>query len=395
MPISRWTAAVLGGVILASAACNDGKSATDLNPEGPPMVRQVFVQEKVTTGTTVRERLQLAFGDHPEIPLLDEDAAFGDDREVLNAVALGTSRLRVVFDELVVGNAIEEIACADGTWSIVPPGTTPDDLKDCAGPPESLTRCTKVCITGSGPVGILDANQDGAVDDTRMRGYDGDQLAVSVVCGGVSIPLDRENSYYNPSGNQLLPAVAPPSNIMGLGPAVMLVPSQGLRTSSECTVTFRPEVTDKDGNQVCAPPGGDVTASCTPGDTKAITFNSEPLALFRSQPGDGDVGVPLSLGTTGDAVISLQMVARIDPASVGAITLEEVGGAAVAIVPTVSVDDPSQVTVTVPGGYTAETEYVLTIGTGVTDIFGGAVPQDIVVTFTSGTGTAPEIDAGA
>ena len=76
----------LGAVFCASAlglACSDDSSSTDLHPEGPPMVQQVFVQEKVISETTTREKFQLAFGDHPEIPLPDEDPVNGDDREVV------------------------------------------------------------------------------------------------------------------------------------------------------------------------------------------------------------------------------------------------------------------------------------------------------------------------
>jgi hypothetical protein len=57
-------------------------------------------------------------------------------------------------------------------------------------------------------------------------------------------------------------------------------------------------VVDQDGNPVCAPPGGDLTAGCTPGDTGAVGFHVEPLAFVvaspvnpQAQPLDGDVRI--------------------------------------------------------------------------------------------------------
>ena len=377
--------AILGASALA-LACSDDDSSTELHPEGPPMVQQVFVQEKVITDTTTREKFQLAFGDHPEIPLPDEDSVNGDDREVVNAVARGTAKLRVVFDEILVGNYLEEIACADGSYSPVPIGADPDDIKDCSGP--DLSRCVAVCIGDSGPVGILDENEDGASDETRMRDYGGGELGVSVMCGDQMMPLDPEASFYNPSGNQLLPAVPPPQNINGLGPALVLVPLDGMRTGSECTLTFRGDVKDKDGETVCAPPDGNIDAGCSAGDTSLISFTVEPLSLFSSAPEHEETEVALTDPASPDATILLQFIAAIDPDSVDAITLTDMAGDPVPVSATVSSDDAAIVTVTVEGGYQAETEYTITIGTGLTDKYGGALPAEITVTFTTGV---PEV----
>jgi hypothetical protein len=345
------------------------------------MVQQVFVQEKVSSGTAVREKFQLAFGDHPEIPLPDEDPVNGDDREVNNAVARGTARLRVVFDEILKGNALEEIACADGSFSVVPDGADPDDIKDCSGP--DLSGCIAVCIGASGPVGILDENEDGAADDVRMRDYGGGELAVSIMCGDQMMPLDPEASYYNPSGNQLLPAVDFPQNINGLGPALVLVPLDGMKTGSSCTLTFRDEVKDKDGENVCAPQDGDIDAGCDGGDTSRIAFTVEPLALFGSAPEDGEVDVPLTDFGIEDANILLQFIAAIDPATLDAITLVDMMGDPVPFTAAVSADDAAIVTLTVTGGYMPETMYTLTIGTGLTDKYGGPLPAEITISFTT------------
>jgi hypothetical protein len=400
----------LGSMLLASMlGCSDKKSATELNPDGPPMVQQVFVEEWATLEDPRRSYLQLAFGDHPDVPKADDDPVFGDNREVNSAVAgRDVSKIRIVLDELLRGNAIEELECSDGSWSKIPDGSTPDDIKACSGPIESLTDCEAVCITSAGPIGILDTNEDGAADFFRMIDYDSGccpagstgctpndipcELAVSLECGGSKIPLLREGdgrSFYNPSGNQLLPAVSPPDNLLGLGPAIILQPALGLKTSSACTVSFRPEVTDKDGNQVCAPPNGDIGADCAEGDTSAVTFNVEPLALKLTEPRDldGNDDVPTN------ADIVLTFYAGIAESSLDAISLTQ-GATDVPFTATLNTDDPSNITISPTGGLQPLTEYVLTISTDLTDVFGSPLPAEIVMTFTTDDGPAPVPDAG-
>jgi hypothetical protein len=219
-----------------AGACTEPSDATELNVEGPPMIAQVFLAEKVQVGATVRIRsTALAFGDHPQIDS-DPNSTTFDDREVSQAVAFGSQQLRVVLDELIVGNAIEELACSDGTFSRIPVGTDPDEIANCAGP--DLSKCVGsdvVCVGSDGPVGILDEDEDGAADDFRMIDYGGGALAVEVLCDGESMPLDRALSFYNPSGNQQIPAA---SGVNGLGPALILVPTEGLKTSASCTLAF-------------------------------------------------------------------------------------------------------------------------------------------------------------
>ena len=194
----------------------------------------------------------------------------------------------LAYSELLLGNAIEELACADGSFSRVPIGATPDDIAKCAGP--DLSKCTgdkAVCIGAMGPVGILDEDEDGASDDFQMIAG-----AVTLECDGQVMAHDLQQSFYQPSGNQQIPAG--PIGLDGIGPAIIIVPSdQGLKTGSNCTVKFNSEITDKSGNQICAPPGGDIsrTDDCAPGDTSKISFGVEPLRLTGNDPADGDAGV--------------------------------------------------------------------------------------------------------
>lgn len=382
-------------LLLVAGACTDNKSATDLNIEGPPMVQQVFVNEKkFTSANSAVVRFGLAFGDHPDIPQQEEDALDGDDRVVDNAIAAtGASgaKLRIVLDELVRGNDIEEILCADDTYSRVPVGTDPDDIAKCS--PPDLSECEAVCIGESGPVGIKDRNGDGAVDDfmgygVRMIDYGGGELAASVVCDGQLIPLISSGpgrSFFNPSGNQFIPAGA---GVNGLGPALVLIPALGLRSGSTCTVAFRPEVVDKDGNRVCAPPGGDIKQDCAgEGNTEAISFQVEPLAFSVTTPSNGDVLEP-------DGVfILLEFVTKLDASTLGAITMST-GGTDVPIDVSVAEDDASKVRVNAPGGYLPDSEYTITVGTGVSDMLGGTPAEPFTLVFSTGPGDAPPADAG-
>jgi hypothetical protein len=398
------------GLLLAAAvalgSCSDPVSVTELNPEGPPMVRQVFMLEKVDIGGgAIRVRNGLAFGTHPDL----DSVLPNDDGVVTSAVALGSQRIRVVLDEHVRGNAIEEIACADGSYSRIPIGADPDDIAACSGPPDQvLVTCTgdrTVCIcedpdapcaqaggVGLGrPIGILDENDDGAADDFRMIDYGTDEYAVQVICDGVNIPLDRNQSFYNPSGNQLIPAG--PIGINGLGPAVVLVPREGMRTGASCAVAFRPEVVDRDGNQVCAPPGGDISIGCNPGDTSEIAWGVEPLTRTGNDPADNQSNVPLGGAM---ATILIQFNANIDvAAAIAGISLSD-GTAEVGVEVTVSANDRTIVTVGVPGGYQSDTEYTVSLSTDLADIFGGALPEADSFSFTTGMAppdAAPEPDA--
>ena len=119
------------GVVLAVAfgGCSDIRTNTNLNPVGPPMITQVFVLELVTDPDTgiVRQDTQLAFGGHPDI---DES----DDGVVNTAVALGNQRIRIVVDELLRGNFLEQIACGlKSTHSLRLRVSGRDTLFGCAG----------------------------------------------------------------------------------------------------------------------------------------------------------------------------------------------------------------------------------------------------------------------
>lgn len=371
------------------AACNNevGQS-TLLNPEGPPMIRQVFLNEKVTvttdTGTVTRTLAQLAFGAHPEFT--NENDQIG----VKNAVARGSQRIRVVVDELLLGNNLEEIACADGSFSRVPIGADPDDIAKCAGP--ELSQCTgdfAVCIGANGPIGILDENEDGASDDLRL--IDG---VMTLTCDGTVIPYDRQQSFYQPSGNQQIPAG--PLGVHGLGPAFVLVPTEdGIRTGANCSISFGADVVDKDGIRLCAPPDGDVNQPCPgDGDTSLVGFTVEALALTGNDPADGATNVSLTSGGGADRTVLLQFNAAIDNTTLTSISVTA-GGVAVpgtAYTATVRDNDKTIIEMVFTGGFAPNTDYVVTIGATLADIYGGALPAEETLSFTTRDAT-PQPDA--
>src|SRR4030095_15056062 len=112
---------------------------------------------------------------------------------------------------------------------------TPDDVARCsvakdvlpASCPGSNEHSMCLCHIDAGcgvtgeikvnePVGVKDANQDGAADNTRMM-----PGAVGLKCGTVDVPIDLNSSYWNPSGDQNVPAMG---GFDALGPAIVILP---------------------------------------------------------------------------------------------------------------------------------------------------------------------------
>src|SRR5262245_58600405 len=90
--------------IVAFGACGAPPSRSDLQPEGPPEVLQVFTLER---DPALGARLMLAYGSHPDWTEFNE----GDDGVSTAAVA-GGARVNLVVDELLRGTMIEWFVCA-------------------------------------------------------------------------------------------------------------------------------------------------------------------------------------------------------------------------------------------------------------------------------------------
>lgn len=359
-------------MFIFGSGCSGGPG-DPLDSDGPPRILQVLARERVAiVDDDGHERVELAarlaFGDHPDID------AVTDDRVVGEAVARDGQRIRVVVDELLRGSSIEEIPCADGSWSRVPAGTDIDDIARCAG--ADLSHCEAVCIGADGPVGILDANGDGAIDDTRL--IDG---AVVLTCDGVTVALDRSRSYYQPAGSQRLAAGSVGTD--SLGPAIAIVPAEGMRPGATCTLAFT-DVVDKQGLALCAAVAG---GGCTPGDTSAISFGVEAFTLAATEPHDGATDVPLTSDGSEDAAISIQLNSELAPASLrGAIRVKAGDLDLDDLDATMAEDDAATIHISVPGGFRAGTEYTVTIvggAGGLKNRFDDALAEDHVVHWTT------------
>jgi hypothetical protein len=274
-------------------------------------------------------------------------------------------------------------------------GATPDDIARCSVAQDVLpARCPgsnprSVCIcnlpdgcpnpSGVTPkgesVGVLDMDQDGAADTFRFI-----QGAVAIKCGTIDVPTDIDNSYWTPSGDQQTPAQG---GFDALGPAVVLVPGT-MPTNVDCSIAFSSDVVDKDGNQVCAPPNGDLAAGCTPGDTSAVQFHVEPMTLVLAS----QINVQAQARTS-DLIIQSNVPVLADAqGNVANITVtEDPATNYTQFTATIASPDlPGQVKIhwTAAGGLTANTHYTITVPTTVTDRYHQAPLQPLQFAFTTG-----------
>jgi hypothetical protein len=387
---------------LALGGCLNTDSNTDLVTAGPPELAQVRLNEAYTDTTGSPEtRRVFAYGTQP--------TATADEEHSVTTASATMQVLRVIMDQLLRGNHLEQVACrdtigtdADGqptTFGDVPDDATPDDIAKCAVADAFLaascvgdhlvclcqiaTGCNGVAM--GAPVGVLDDNSDGAADHTRFK--DG---AVSLVCGDngeIPVPLDLDMSYWNPSGDQLVPAMG---GFDALGPAIVLVPQQigdqlaVMPTNVKCDLKFATDVVDLSNIEVCAPPGGrpadctgrlaDCSAyvgDCTPGDNTAFSFSVEPLTI-ASPIADGATNVPINLPVDFNSNAPLML------ASLAGITISPA-------VPDAQITLSSSTTIQMvfPTGLAVSTMYTITFPTSITDTFGQALPAPLVVTFTT------------
>lgn len=392
---------------LALGGCIDTDSNTDLVTAGPPEIAQVRLVEEYqdTTGTPETRRV-FAFGNQPTATTADEHA--------VTTAAANDQSLRVIMDQLLRGNRLEQVECrgivaldANGNptmFSDVTDDATPDDIAKCAvsdaALPESCVGANLTCICEipptsplggcdgiayGQPVGVLDNNGDGAADFEQFK-----PGVVSIVCGpnnDIPVPVDPSMSYWNPSGDQLVPAKG---GFDALGPAMVLVPYGGfLPTNVTCGLQFDPSVVDDANLEVCAIPGGrpaDCTgrladcpqflAGCNPGDVSAVTWGVEPLSISCTV-NDGDTGVPL------DQPIFCNSNAPLFTSSVNNITFTAATGPAPDA--TIALSSSSTIQISFNTPMTASTMYTLTLPTTVTDSFQQGLPASIVITFTTGT----------
>src|SRR5512140_2291350 len=161
--LPRVTWAVV--VPLAIVACTSATSATDLHPEGPPMIEQVRLIE-VFGDNNGAERTVFGFGTHP--------MASAGEQHVVTSAKAGNNKLRIIMDELLRGNDLEEIECrfaigstAADRFGRVPLGATPDDIFRCAAAQDVLPS---LCPGSNRRSVCLCQNDAGCPSGTKIDG---------------------------------------------------------------------------------------------------------------------------------------------------------------------------------------------------------------------------------
>ncbi len=389
------------GVALVASACTDTASATDLNPAGPPMLRQVRMNAKITNadGSQSTKRV-FAYGTH-ELAKADE-VVF----PVTSANAVNNS-FRLIIDELLVGNNLEEVACRapvdEDSFSRVPIGATPDDIARCAvaddalpascGGPTAVCLCnipggcmstTGEAIAVGAPVGVLDINQDGATDDTQFIAG-----SVGIKCGDIDVPINLDTSYWNPSGDQNKPAVG---GFEALGPAIVLTPGDAthgaaMPTGLDCQIVADPSIVDKQGEPLCAPSNdtnavinGVYEGNCpVKGDLSGFHFSTEALNVRPVSFSDNGTGVSVAGPLTFAANAPLLTTSVTNTT----ITMTENGANFTGFTPSLTM--PQVVLITFPTPLQATTTYTVTITQQVTDTYDQPSPAATTYTFTTGS----------
>jgi len=376
----------------ALAGCTGAESPTELNPDGPPMIRQVLLNELQMNGGTQRV---LAFGTHPDA------AANGTlEHAVAAAIARPAQGIRVIMDELLVGNYLEEILCRGvvdtdpgngALYAPVPIGATPDDIARCSVAEDVLPQTCpasnphSICIGPEGPVGVAepDPNRPGAIDTRFIQG------AVTVRCGDLVAAMDLDTSYWQPSGNQLVPAT--PDGLDALGPAIVLRPRAprtppdpeaadglyGLPNDVDCNIAFAPSVVDKEELRACAPANGDVAAGCSPGDTSAAVFHTEKMALKLPTlpdpyPRTEMTGMFGEFSLTGNAFLDEDRLLQDVVVEVVAADNTTTRVTGLTIKPAFTSSDQTY-SFRLAGGWAADTNYRVTVPPTITNVFGQAL----------------------
>jgi len=358
---------------LGLVGCSDPDTNTELRPEGPPEVLQVFVIDNDDVS-------KLAYGEHPEINDLDGDPDttpfYADHAGPVNAAFITGNKIRIILDELLIGGTIEQFACA--CWHhpapTFPAGTPPGcttrgfafgdrevDVNQCSTCEDDLD--TPVNETGK----CADYNFDETPDRSFLIGDENTGTSVfTVTCDGTQIPIPVENGgFWQPSGNQLIPTAI---NIDALGPALVVLPP-ALRSDADCTIEISSTVTDKDGLPVEWPSG-------------AFSFHTEVMTVASTQPANGQTNVDVTL-----TEISVGFNTDVDPDTADFLIVREaVSGTEVLGTGAVDPADPSSIIFTLDAGESLQpnTEYEIVIPTTILDAFGGAFPAEEINAFTTG-----------
>lgn len=253
---------------LVTGCLSEPDLKTNLRPEGPPEVLSVLAVDGVYgetpayckyVGTTLDEK---GPGLVQGVQICPEESGDFAPAELFPL----SWDVRIVFDELLNADAVEELDCdADG-----------DGLQD-----DPITTC------------------DGHIANTRP---------VTITCGDANTPVDYDGYYY-PNGNK---------ESYPVGPAIYVTPDPAdltFPTGSTCTISINEVVVDKQGEQV---------ASGAQLDT--FDLRLQDLEMYATDPEDADDVLDRGV-IAPDGAVGFAFNQDLDPASVTAAEVEVLDGA--------------------------------------------------------------------
>lgn len=277
--------------ILAAGCLSEPELKTNLRPEGNPEVLAVLTAEtavfcKYVGGTLDEKGPGLVQG----VQICPQEAA--DFTAPAELAPLGWD-LRIVFDELLRGDAVETLDC---------------DLDD-----------------------------DGVDDEPLIcEGHINTTLPVDLRCGDTAVAYD---GYYYPNGNKESFPVGP-AIVVNPDPAALTFP-----TGSTCTVSINDVVKDKDGNTVATGAG-----------IGTFDLKIQDLTVVATDPEDAEeVAERGVLGPTDPVVFVFN--ALVDGASIAAADFELLDSTGTVVPSTATAaDDVIEIAgaaALAPGNYTA------------------------------------------
>jgi len=389
---------------LAGSACTSSEQQTDLIPEGPPTILQVFVDSIGGNGLIVNDPSfstpshglidgsDLAFGLQPNVGFctfdlqcpsgsgltckhfqvlrLEADLCV-DASDTQPGITDGEPTfpiIQVVFKELLQGSTVEGFECDCNSVGACPGGkifTSDQTCGDCPDSPTTVNddetgRCTDVDGDGVNDHSVI---LPGVYTIVCENGYS----YTNLVGEGAIQPQDPLTpdepgtfaiaSFYDPSGNQF---VAIDTGFESLGPRLYLLPQGPMPTNSLCTFTIGAGVTDKDGNAVAA-------------TARPITWTTAPMGIIATAPEADEDGIDATMLES----IVVTFVAPIGTFATDAITVT----AGAAPFPGSVEADGVDLIFTPTAAFAAGTTYTVTVAAGTEDTFGQALAEAFTFSF--------------
>jgi hypothetical protein len=346
-------------------ACGDPELESNLDTAGPPDVLEVNVANETapedTNGNAVEAATYCRGGDEFKVSTF----YCPEDRDATDKPIPGA---RDKSDAVTDGIPLDPASCVGQQVATA-------DAVD-------LTLCTGGWNTRFIFSELLDPDIEQLVDngDGTMSGSLDDSQPFTVTCNDVEVPY---GGFYDPSGN-FLPF---PS-----GPGLLMTPNAYVATGSSCTVALVDDkVTDKDGELVpsdqLGPYGFIIAPLHVLADADGVPTTDPANATEGVDPAS-KITIPFNAPIAFDSVTAdnIVLATTADPATPIALTFAY-SSEAVEDSTDVTVD-PTAIVAT-PAALEVNTEYIVTVSAGITDIADAPLNLDTPVTFSFTTGEAP------